>query len=413
VIGGRGPLPPSVLVSELLDVIVPAVAGEQASQAALDRARQRLVVEHPLQPFSPDAFSAEGDERLRSFDAELALSLRRSLQIPAPGSSAEADVRDEEGADADDGAADSGPFFAAALAEPGPEWREVPVTRLVEFFRNPSRFLLRRRLQLDLPRDEETLDDDEPFLPDLPRHSALAARLLPILLQGADIDAVRRLAQSGTELPKGALGAADLERELSALSQFAQAVRDASREPVLAPHSAKADFMMDGNAWRVTAGFADLRPGGLVRWRYDDERASDVLDAWIHHLVLCADPPKSLAQPATTLARSDKRTLPALEREVAREHLGALLHLYRRGLREPLPFFPKSAWTLVNSGEYRARAKWQGSPDFAGEGQDPAYRLAFRGLGDPLGGDFDELANAVFGPISGAGANTADDRAEG
>lgn len=414
-------LPPSVLVSELLDVIVPAVADEQASQAALDRARQRLVVEHPLQPFSPEAFSADGDERLRSFDAELAQALRSSLQIPEAKPSPQPEIRDESSVDIDDGAsvdeeenaADSRPFFTAPLAEPGPEWREVPVNRLVQFFRNPSRYLLRSRLQLDLPREEETLDDDEPFLPDLPGRSALAARLLPVLLRGADIEAVRRLAQCGGELPMGALGAADLERELSALTQFAQVVREASREPVMAPHLAAAEFMIDGDSWRVTGGFADLRPSGLVRWRYDDERASDVLDAWIHHLVLCADPPKELTQPVTTwLARRDQRALPALERAVAREHLGELLQLYRRGLREPLPFFPKSAWILLNSGEHRARAKWEGSPDFAGESQDPAYRLAFRGLGDPLGGDFEELANTVFGPISGAGVSTTDEQAE-
>jgi exodeoxyribonuclease V gamma subunit len=415
-------LPPSVLVSELLDVIVPAVAAEKASQAELDRARQRLVVEHPLQPFSPEAFSAGGDERLRSFDAELAQALRSSLQIPEAKPSPQPAIRDEnsvdieEDASVDDeqSAADSRPFFTAALGEPGPEWREVTVERLVQFFRNPSRYLLRHRLQLDLPRDEETLDDDEPFLPDLPGRSALAARLLPALLRGADIVAVRRLAQCGGELPMGALGAADLERELSALTRFAEVVREASRGPVIPPHVAAAEFIIDGDAWRVTAGFADLRPAGLVRWRYDDERASDVLEAGIHHLVLCADPPKDLVEPTTTwLARSDQRVLPALARAEARERLGVLLQLYRRGLREPLPFFPKSAWTLLNSGEYRARTKWEGSPDFAGESQDPAYRLAFRGLGDPLGGDFEELANAVFGSLSGNEAKAGNEQAEG
>ncbi len=37
-------------------------------------------------------------------------------------------------------------FFTKPLPEPGPEWRTVPIARLVEFFRNPSQFILRRRL---------------------------------------------------------------------------------------------------------------------------------------------------------------------------------------------------------------------------------------------------------------------------
>ena len=48
----NSPLPPSVLVAELLDILVPAIAADPASPSSLAPARQRLVVEHPLQPFS-------------------------------------------------------------------------------------------------------------------------------------------------------------------------------------------------------------------------------------------------------------------------------------------------------------------------------------------------------------------------
>src|SRR5262249_55467061 len=65
----NAPLPPSMLVAELLDMLLPALGG----------ARERLVVEHPLQPFSLAAFSPEADPRIRSFDAELAAALRESV----------------------------------------------------------------------------------------------------------------------------------------------------------------------------------------------------------------------------------------------------------------------------------------------------------------------------------------------
>jgi exodeoxyribonuclease V gamma subunit len=64
-------LPPSVLVSELLEAVLPAIADDPGSPQSLARARQRLVVEHPLQPFAIEGFVIGGDERLRSFNREL------------------------------------------------------------------------------------------------------------------------------------------------------------------------------------------------------------------------------------------------------------------------------------------------------------------------------------------------------
>jgi exodeoxyribonuclease V gamma subunit len=402
----NAPLPPSVLVSELLDVLVPAIA-TGPSQEHLDAARRRLVVAHPLQPFSPEAFQRDGDERLRSFDAELAQALRESLQARPEACVAPAAMEDVETAEEENGAEDEDTtepaqlFFTAPLAEPDTEWRQVTVGRLVEFFGNPSRYLLRQCLGLDLPWDEEPLTDDEPFLPSVPARSRLAVRLLPALLAGADLATARRLALAGTEFPAGALGAAEMERELASLVRFAQAVRQAVRDPALPPHQAAVDLAIEGEAWTLEGGFADLRGGGLVRWRYDDERARDVLSAWIRHLLLCAAPPAGLQPVTQSLARDGVRTFAPLEPGEAKDQLAELVALYRRGLREPLHFFPKSSWTFAQSGSYKAAQAWKGSPDFPGESNGAAYRLALRGVDDPLDGQFEMLAQTVFGPVSG------------
>ena len=51
-------------------------------------------------------------------------------------------------------------------------------------------------------------------------------------------------------------------------------------------------------------------------------------------------------------------------------------------------------------GRSAAQGAWLSTPerDF-GEGADPAYRLALRGVVDPLDADFDALASAVFEPL--------------
>jgi exodeoxyribonuclease V gamma subunit len=403
----NAPLPPSVLVSELLETVIPAVAEDPGSSASLASARRRLVVEHPLQPFSVEGFEVDGDPRLRSFNRELGEALRRSLVpgqelnmikgMPVP----DIDVQNsDEERDEDDAGDPLHFFFGARLDAPGPEWREVSVEQLVRFFGNPSSYLLKNRLGIDLQRDAEDLQDDEPFLPDWPGRSALARRLLPLLLEGADAANVRSLALAGTEMPGGTLGARQLERELDSLTQFAQRVREATAEPCLTPHQASIEIDLDGESWHVRAGFADLRPSGLVRWRYDQKRASDALGAWLHHLVLCADPPVGTAPRTQWLCLDEVLRLKTPDHPAA--ILRDLLRIYRRGLCGPVRFFPKSAWAYAESGGKlsKATSTWQVTKDRPfGEASDASYRLALRGHADPLDNDFVELARMVFDPL--------------
>jgi exodeoxyribonuclease V gamma subunit len=420
-------LPPSVLVAELLDLLVPAIADDPADPASLERARARLVVEHPLQPFAEAAFRIDGDPRLRSFHAEYAEALRARLATPtratadaagptpavpskeaSPRTVADAMEAEDGGAADDDnesGHTDpaAAPFFALPLAAPGPEWDEVPIERLARFFRQPSRFLLEQRLGVELARAEDELQDDEPFVADLPGRSALARRLLPALLAGADRDAARALALAGTELPAGAFGRRELEHELDALQRFVQDLRQRTLAPCLDPITAEIEIDAAGRRWRLHAGFADLRPEGLVRHRYDDLRPADRIDAWLQHLMLCAAAPAGVMPRTVWCARDGPMQLGPC----AGPHrvLQTLLGLYARGLREPLPFFPKTAWAYVNAGSSVSAAAraWEPSPRNPwAEGGDAAVRLALRGRSDPLGAGLDAFhtcAHAVFDPL--------------
>ena len=405
----NSPLPPSVLLAELLDVLVPATAGDAASPQALDRARQRLVVYHPLQPFSLDCFRIDTPPRIRSFNQELARALQRSLALPlaaAPASGLSTDdagpdtAAGEEGDDASAAWDPQAPFFRAPLPPPPPPWRVLTVERLIEFYRNPCRTLLRRRLGLDLQGRADELQDDEPFLPDIAARSSLAQRLLPALLRGAEPAAIRQLALAGTEMPSGALGEHDIARELRALGSFAHEVRQATVESVLGPHEVKLAFDLDGEAWELRGGYADLRPCGLVRWRYDETRATSLLEAWIHHLALCCDPPAGARLQTRWLTLDGGFCFRAPDAPHAL--LRQLLALYRRGLSEPVHFFPKTAWKFIEGGAVRNKAEqaWKVSPQrpFA-ESADPAYRLALRGRTEVLDAEFERLAAQVFQPM--------------
>jgi exodeoxyribonuclease V gamma subunit len=82
--------------------------------------------------------------------------------------------------------------------------------------------------------------------------------------------------------------------------------------------------------------------------------------------------------------------------------LAVLLGLYREGLRRPIHFFPKCAWTYVVKGGnlLPVRTKWHSwNAEYPGEDRDPAYRLALRGVDDPLDAEFIECATKVFEPL--------------
>ena len=404
----NAPLPPSVLVSELLDLLLPAIADAPGDAAALARARHRLVVEHPLQPFALSGFTPGADDRLLSHDRELAQALRERLAAAVPPATPETagtavdqsgDDRPDDAEDEEPAAAETRwPFFHAPLAPPGPDWREVSLPTLAEFYRNPCRSLLRRRLGIELPWQAEELQDDEPLVGD--RHSlqGLAQRLLPALETGADDDALRALAHAGIELPEGALGAAQLDALLPALRCFQQRLAAAQHGPLLPPLSLQLPLQIDGEAWLLQAELAELRAEGLVGGAFRPLGGTLPLQAWLRHLVLCAAAPQGVALRSRWLAEDGAFELSAVADATTR--LQALVSLYRDGLRAPLHFFPRSAWQLLRKSAAAARSTWTASPQRPyGEERDPAYQLALRGLPDPLDARFEATAQAVYGPL--------------
>ena len=401
-------LPPSVLVAELLDYLVPAI------DAPAEVARAHLVVHHPLQAFDASLFDPRNPARQRSHHSEYALAL---APVPAPAKSDtvvvesgvddagdEEDIDDAPDTDADDdeAAGPLPPFFVRPLPALAPEARCITLDQLQRFFRHPSRALL-QRLGLRLRQPDEALDDTEPLLPSRRHRAALARRLLPAVAAGADDTALLALAEAGTDWPGGVVGAQALQDELPLLRAHAQALARWTATPELPPHTATLDLQVDGQPWQLQVALAGLRPDGLLRHRYADAGATDHIATWIDHLALCACAPSGVAGHSQWLGREAGFAFKPCDEPIG--PLQTLLGLYAQGQTEPLYFFPKSAWAWAK-GQRRmspARSAWTVSPRTPyAEQADPAHRLVLRGLPDPMGDGaprFEAAAAAVLDPL--------------
>ena len=184
------------------------------------------------------------------------------------------------------------------------------------------------------------------------------------------------------------------------IGEFADGLAGALAEPKLAPVGTTLDFALEGEPWHIVGSMSDLRRSGRIRYRYDDARAHAYLDGWISHLFLNAMAPPGVALRTTWYSRDGRYLLPPVADAHAR--LEALLRLYREGMHRPLHFFPKSAWAFVVNEESLAKAvaAWQSTAfRLYGEDRDPAYRLALRGVDEPLDDEFVACAKAVFAPL--------------
>jgi hypothetical protein len=146
----NSPLPPSVLVAELVDYCAAAIDEMPFSPDSLQAARKRLTVEHPLQSFSIEYFEPDADPRRRSCNDEYCAALKQRLAATSapPVLEPPATTADESGDEGEPPAEDEDEneaaepqqgFFMLPLAKAGPEFHEVTLSNLARFFRNPCR----------------------------------------------------------------------------------------------------------------------------------------------------------------------------------------------------------------------------------------------------------------------------------
>ncbi len=363
------PLPPSALVSELLDCLC-AMTGTDAGKS--------LLQQHSLQPFARSNYAATAEA---SFEPAYYAALSAPRHAPLP--------------------------FATPLPLTAP--RVVALSALIRFWQNPVRSYLSDQLGVRLAATLEDMETREPFA--LDRNSRVAVRtpLVAALYAGKPLAPVKaRLSGMGL-LPPAALGQAWLADELGQSARFAARLPDELADAPLPPEPLGlviGDFTLAGE-------LSGLRPCGLITTTPRRAHAGERIAFWLRHLVLCVLRPAGV-MPASLLV-DDEDALALLPVDDATAQLEAWLSFYALGQRAPLAFFPRTSLaaakvladdvTARDAALIKAYAEWD--PSFTGRGKFPqkseaAVELVFRGSEPLQDAQFLQLAQVLLLPMLAA-----------
>jgi exodeoxyribonuclease V gamma subunit len=389
-------LPPSVVVSELLDLLDRSFRTPDGRPA-----REHLRVVHRLQPMSPAYFDGS-DRRLFSYSEE---SYRASAALlgeprpPAPFVAGAGDVGDDAG----DGDGDDAGIL------------ELTVRDLEELWINPSRHYCRRVLGLRLDRDDDPDPETEPFdvggLDRYALHRWLLDRRLRGEEEGGGDGGELELLRAAGELPLAGLGRAAHARLEREVRDFAERIPEHRRQP-------PEEVELTGDGWRLTGVLDHLTDLGLLHFRPATVKPKDRVRAWVAHVVRGAwearrDGGERPSLETRVIGRDLELRYPPLEDPTAR--LQQLIEGYRRGLRHPLPLFEKASFEHARQRRRqadpkkrtrstpmaKARGGWRGGEKSRGDRQDPYVALCFRGR-EPLDDDVDDFlacSEELWAPI--------------
>jgi len=368
------PVPPSVLVSELMDYIQDSFLMEDGSDI-LDH----IVLEHRMHGFSKEYF--KGDGRLFSYNEDYFKAAKASFKVK-----------------------DNKDSFISALKEAPEEFKRISIRDFVRFFKNPSRFLLNRRLFMELEIPYLKVEDREPFSLDSYKEAVIGYRVLEELLEGESLKEIRRRLMVDPDLPQGAVRSVMIDEiirdALNLYMELKKVIGDDKAVKISVDLEIE-DFKLEDEIENMFLN------KGHLRYKISHIHPKDYLDAWIRHILICANGNPIPTYIVGREKKKDKRyRIVKIQRlRDAKEILKDLLQIYWLGLKRPIHFFPESSYKYMESylkyGDHKkalesAKKIWEGNPPYKrGEKEDPYIRLCFKGR-DPFDKEFFELSRIIY-----------------
>ncbi len=354
---------PAVPIGELLDVVDRTVRTGDGTPA-----RERVVVEHPLQPFDPRNFADGGVRRHGpwGFDPTV-LAGARALTQP----------RERPGR-----------FLPGPLPPLGDP--VVEVRDLVRFVERPIRTFLRTRLGITVGQyDDEVQDALSVEAGGLERWE-VGRRLLEARLRNVGADAAIRAELARGTLPPGRLGDAvigGVRGDVEAVVACAAQLLDLTTEP------SSVDVRATLAGGRTLSGTVSGVVGDVLRLvTFSRLGPQHRLASWVQLLAMsAAHPDRAFTAVAIGRARADQwrasvscARLGPFGAEEAAEQLAVLVDLFDRGMREPLPLACRTsaayAAAAASGGNpiQAATKEWESGFNWPKEDGEPEHEMVFR-----------------------------------
>jgi exodeoxyribonuclease V gamma subunit len=313
--------PPAVPIGELLDAL-----DRTARTVDGHPVRSKIMTEHALQPFDPRNFgrvatgsipdtSPDPPRRPFSFDRASwrgALAASGERTPPRPVFSLE-------------------PLPEPALAP------TVEIEDLSRFFAHPVRALLKERAGVRLRHDDDRPSEQIPItLAGLDRWE-VGNRLLGRHLSGVDLGQLTAAEWRRGWLPPRSFGSVALGEVAETVRELAQAAA-----PYLTGPPERRDISVPVGPQLLVGTVSGIHETNVIHVAYSFLAAKHRLQSWIELLAVTASHPGPPWR-AVTVGRGGRSVLGPVDPEWALSLLTRLAALRRTGLREPLPFSPKTS----------------------------------------------------------------------
>ncbi len=351
-------LPPSVVVSELLEVLEDCYGVTE------------MVVHHPLHPFSRKYFNQETGN-LFSYDekyCKVAQKLQSSHNAERPWWSGQREMT----------------------------ITEISLSDLFRFYANPQRWYVRDCLGISVAGEVELTAESEMFSHSGLDNFLINNELLDCILAGSEAENRVKKMQATGRWPLGTPGDIFFEKKITELHDFANSISAFNMGLVQEP--LEIDLEVDG--YRLVGKLSDIYENGSLIWRYTKMGGKDLLRGWLHYLLYERMTGKAVD---VLMLNSDRRckfsegceNIPDLE---------TLVRLFICGNRQPSQLYIEPGISWVKKAEKNVGMMDAAYATLANNletGYEPETALLLQGcdLTSVLGEEFVSLCETVLQPI--------------
>lgn len=360
---------PTILINELIENIA------ESSGISFDECKAKLLVVHPLQPFSKKYFNEKFPE-LFSYAEEWLPEPHKSSINPIQGAEPFIDI-DSKMPFPDDKKDNSSSINSSSIKN----------EQLIKFFKAPVQYLLKERLNLFIPQrtwseniSKERIEDTETFYTDpLTRYFIKEENIRSFLEidQKRDVkrDVEGDLYSEEDEsfnadnylhlIPHGNCGRIDLEQIQHEISNH-RIFTSTSQNPPINNRFIQGTLPL--TQFKLNCGPFEVGENSYYRISAGKEfRAKHIIEIWINHLAINAVSDTEIR--GLFYKENDFMNLSPIKKSQAHKLLNGIAEMYHIGLEQFLPFFPDASYryakAFFENGEdkeaalYKSLSEWK------------------------------------------------------